>query len=350
MNALETLAHVGNPAPAPGHGPYWNRWSDRVWEQTPILRVLSSDDPLTARTGDPGVNIVFDSLQGVRIGGRLIEPASGPVRGVVLALHGYAKPDRLNDESPWTGAGLATLKLRVRGYPGSMMDLGDLTKRPGGWIVEGLESPKPLETWALRGAVADVVNALRALRDRYGEETPISMHGESFGAGLAILAASQLVGRDEVFRMAIGLPTLGDWPWRLRNVQVEAEGVGVGAEIARQIERSPGQRTDIERALRIFDAAVHARRVTCPTLCKLAELDEVAPAPSAAAVYNGLGSDPGLKWRFITRYGHYDGGVADLRRHALFDRLAASFLDPAVDLQSLMATWGSRLATGDSAP
>jgi len=43
----------------------------------------------------------------------------------------------------------------------------------------------------------------------------------------------------------------------------------------------------------------------------------VVPAPTAAAVFNALAGDPGRKWRFTVRYGHHDGGVADMRRHAL---------------------------------
>ena len=53
-------------------------------------------------------------------------------------------------------------------------------------------------------------------------------------------------------------------------------------------------------------------------------------------MFNALGSSPGAKWRYVTRFGHFDGGLGDLRRHAAFDRLAAEFLDPAVDPADLM--------------
>jgi hypothetical protein len=59
--------------------------------------------------------------------------------------------------------------------------------------------------------------------------------------------------------------------------------------------------------------------------------DDVVPAPAAAAVFNALGSDPGCKWRFVVKRGHADGGIADARRHALFDRLVREFLGPDED-------------------
>ena len=75
-----------------------------------------------------------------------------------------------------------------------------------------------------------------------------------------------------------------------------------------------------------FDAAFDRGTIVC---------DDVVPAPSAAAVFNGLASP--RAWRFVTRFGHYDGGVADARRHVLFARLHPSFADPAVDPEEAVA-------------
>jgi hypothetical protein len=57
----------------------------------------------------------------------------------------------------------------------------------------------------------------------------------------------------------------------------------------------------------------------------------VVPAPSAAAVFNALGTPRALKWRYVVRYGHFEGGIRDARAHARFERLAERFLDPAVE-------------------
>ena len=159
------------------------------------------------------------------------------------------------------------------------------------------------------------------------------------------MAASQLADVNEPARLVIGLPTMGDWPWRLALPENAAEA-GAGGRIRRFLLDHPNLRADAMTTLRVFDAAVHARRITCPVLCKLAARDDVVPAPAAAAVFNALGSDPGLKWRFVTHYGHFDGGLADLRRHAMFEKVAADFLDPAKKPDDAMAPWESAMSKG----
>ena len=89
-------------------------------------------------------------------------------------------------------------------------------------------------------------------------------------------------------------------------------------------------REDMLRGIELFDAAFHAPMIRSPCLCKLAVLDDTVPAPTAAAVYNALGS--GQKWRIVTQYGHFDGGLRDARIHAQFERTQVDFLDPKVQL------------------
>ena len=52
-------------------------------------------------------------------------------------------------------------------------------------------------------------------------------------------------------------------------------------------------------------------------------------APTQAAVFNALATPTGLRHRFPVRFGHYDGGLANARRHAQFEAAAEAFLDPA---------------------
>jgi len=161
-----------------------------------------------------------------------------------------------------------------------------------------------------------------------------------------VIAASQLSELDEPARLVIGLPTMGDWPWRM-SLPENPRGMSAGERIRRFISDHANLSGDIATTLRVFDTAVHSRRITCPVLCKLAARDDVVPAPAAAAVFNALGSDPGLKWRYVTHYGHFDGGLTDLRRHALFDRVAADFLDPSLDVSEAMAPWEAVMTNGD---
>jgi cephalosporin-C deacetylase-like acetyl esterase len=338
-----TMLQVGDATPPPGFVQYWSDWASRAFAITAAL----TEHPAPGQPGDPGaagVTHTIRSLGDVRIGVRLIEPDSPP-RAIVISAHGYALngAEPLTDDNPWTQRNLAVLKLRLRGYPGSCFDTGDLVSHELGYVTHGINDPRE---WILAGGVADIVAAVRAAREHYGPSVPVMLHGESFGGGLAVIAASQLAGRIPIARIALGLPSLGWWQWRLAR----RPHAGIGFEVRRYLDTQREHAELIITTLKLFDAMTHARRVTCPLVCKIAERDDVVPAPTAAAVYNAIASDPGLKWRFVTRYGHFDGGLADLRRHAMFEMLIAGFLDPAVNLAELMRRWEPLLVQGDRPP
>ncbi len=366
---IETLARVADPAPAPDHSAFWSRWEKRVHETRPRL-VERSRDGVGGRAIDPSdetATHAFTSL-GVRIGGRLLLPPAGvPIRAGLVSTHGYAASLPLAErDGLFAGAierGVAVLNIRVRGFAGSRLDCGDLTQptEPGlGWITHGLDEegePPACDGWTWPGAVADVFNACRALQwwlaekleIPEGERAPLYLHGESFGGGLAVAAAAMLPGRPgaktSVDRLALALPTMGDWPWRLS--EPGRAGAGSGTEVATLIERRPELAETIRARLRFMDAVVLAREVRCPVLCKLALRDEVVPAPTAAAVFNALGVDPGLKWRFVVPAGHAEVGLANARRHAAFERCAVDFLDPGAEPARTMAEWEDRLLDAD---
>lgn len=339
----QTLIQVAPSCPPAGFVQLWQPWRDRVWASDASFRPLRSGESLEC--GAAGVSHIVESVGHVRLGCRISMPQSGDVRAVVVTTHGYHMPaeEPISDTSPWSDRPLAVIKLRVRGYPGSQLDTGDLTARPEGYAAIGLEVPGAS---ILFDAVADLVNTVRAARARFGAKVPIYLHGESFGAGLAIVAASMLPRALAPARLVIGVPTLGWWSWRLAHKAF----VGAGHDIAESIARHRERAEAMMESLGMLDAVVHGRRVTGAALCKVAERDEVVPAPTAAAIYNALGSDPGRKWRFVTRFGHFDGGLADLRRHALFERLAGAFLDPTENLDALMADWEPSLRFGDATP
>lgn len=347
-----TLLQVGDSTPPPGFIQHWSDWSTRVWAEQAAFEDYSAGTPghpgSPGSPGAPGISHTLRSLGGVRIGCRISEPASGSPSAIVVTSHGYGMDPGtpLDDQSPWLESRLAVVKVRVRGYPGSQFDTGDLTRLELGYITHGLTDRRG---WVLSGAIADVVNATRAARHRYGPGIPIMLHGESFGGGLAVIAASLLAAKAPVARLCAGLPSLGWWEWRLGR-PAQAGAGGIGFEVRRFLDAHRDHTKELRETLRMFDAMVHARRITCPLLFKIAERDEVVPAPTAAAVYNACGTDPGLKWRFVTRYGHFDGGLADARRHALFERLAGQFLDPQRDLNALMRAWEPVLASGERAP
>ncbi len=342
LSPLATLAHVGSRRPVTSHFTFWKGWGDAVFASRPRLWPASGADH-----SDPTATHQFTSLRSVRIGATLLEPPPGtPVRAGVVTTHGYGRPATLSAQAErWealAATGVAVLLVRVRGFPGSQSDTGDLMASPLGWITHGLEVPVQAASgvcdWVLSGAVADVVNACRAMADWLRGRGPVLLHGESLGGGLAVLAGAQLAGRLDIARIAIGLPSLGDWLWRLAQGSRPLPAVGsIGADVAKFLVAHAGIEAQAAATLRLFDAVVHAHMVRCPVLCKLALRDDVVPAPAAAAVFNAIASAPGCKRRFVTACGHFDGGLADGRRHARFEQLVDEFLDPAADPAHVMA-------------
>lgn len=355
LSPIQTLAHVADPARAPRHTPVWKAWNAGVLGERPRLAPASESDP-----SDTSADTHFTGVRHCRIGCKLLSPPGRPAAGAVV-LHGYSNVPALGEHAErWRALadrGVAVLLVRVRGYPGSRLDCGDWTTTECGYITRGLELPPGEDgigcEWSFSYAVADAVCAVRALGRFVGASgngdarggngaPPVYLCGESFGGAVAVVAASHLSERDEVSRLAIGLPSMGDWPWRLEHLR--PRGAGAGAQIARFMGDHADRADQIAGTLRLFDAALHARRVRCPTLCKLALRDDVVPAPAAAAVFNALSGDPGRKLRFVTKFGHFDGGIADLRRHAAFERLIDEFLDPAQSPEATLAAAESRRA------
>lgn len=342
LSPVATLARIGDPGRSIRHAAFWKTWSAAVLEHTPRLVPRTDADG-----SDPSATHEFESFRSTRIGCGLLLPKGRALAGLV-ALHGYENVPTLAqsmaDFAPLAERGVAVLAIRVRGYPGSQRDCAGLVAHAmapdgggGEWITHGLEIPTSEKgsgcEWSYCGAIADAVNACRALRgflDARSARVPLFLHGESIGGAIAITAASQLVDIDEPARIVVGLPSMGDWPWRLSRPERGAGG-GAGGLIRLFAADHPELETELSTTLRLFDTVIHARRIHCPVLCKLALRDEIVPAPTAAAVFNALGSDPGLKWRYTVKYGHHDGGITDLRRHAVFDRLTLEFLDPASD-------------------
>ncbi|MEM9066544.1 MAG: acetylxylan esterase [Planctomycetota bacterium] len=350
FNAVATLAHCAADRPPSGFGPFWQKWRDA--ETTRSITLAPATD-------DAGVGVTH-RIQGqdIAIGTRLIEPPEGiPLVGGVVVGHGYGELTPLGAGYRWwtrlAARGIAVLAIRVRGFPGSPPEAD-----PIGWILEGLASevdagnePDPC-SWIVSGAVRDTVNSVRALnnwlRER-GVHTPPTLYGISFGGGLAVIAAAQLARLCEdgkpgcaIGRLVLGVPTFGDWHWRTQSQRFS--GNGSGALIHDLLVRHRAREEALLLCLSHFDATLHAKGVRCPVLCRLAVKDDVVPAPTAAAVFNALSTDTGHKWRYVTSFGHYDGGLTHARRYELFDRMACEFMDPTIKPETTMNRWADVVA------
>lgn len=376
MSPVATLSRVGDPTPSQEHSVFWGLWFREIARSTPLLVPREVPDP-----SDSTASHEFDSLGGTRIGCLLLTPPEGtPVRGGAVVLHGATVEHTLERDARRHRAlaeqGIVVLLVRARGYPGSKLDDAHLPAQDAdlGWLARGLAGdgdltadaqPEAAMRWILPQAVGDVVNACRVVRNLLlgrGDQrvqaaltldaprAAVSLIGESLGGGLAVIAAGQLAGRlrhePVVDRLAIGLPSLGDWPWRL----MLPEPAGTGAQVKRVLERHPEREGLIRARLRLTDAVVHAARVRRPVVCKLAERDEVVPAPTAAAAFNAMQTDPGSSWRFIVPLGHAEGDATNTRRHALFERCAHAFVDPARRADAIMEAWEPLLNAGDRPP
>lgn len=348
LDAVRTLSQVADPTPARWHATFWRSWHGLLHACEPSLDRIGSID-------SSGPTHVVLGPGSVRLFCRVLEPTS-PVRATLLTTHGYSGVDDLSGAAQtWRSLGdrgVQIVQMAVRGFPPSDADTGDLRNPDtGGWISRGLvaspDKPAELLDWSYPLALADMACVARAAI-AHADGAPLMLHGESFGGGLAVALAGLLPG--VVTRLVIGLPTMGDWPWRLEH----RAGGGLGAEVDRFIIDHARLSIDHERSiaqtLRLADSVVHARHVACPTLCKLALRDDVVPAPTAAAIYNALGPAASRRARFVVPYGHFDGGIANERRHALFRRMAIEFLDPSLDPADVIDRWEPLLTGGTRPP
>ena len=323
LNEQQTLAFSHDAPPPVNFDLFWRQWR----EANGRLPTRIQGDVRT-ECGE----IIYESARNVRVAGRLTRPP-GVIRGAVLALHGSDTPDGFSDdEELWTNHGLATLRIRVRGFPPSTLDIDDLR---GQWILHNIADA---DAWILNGAVADVVQGVRVLREIFSPTIHIALYGESFGGGLAVFAAAQLQQLNQpIKRLILGLPTFGAWQWRNGRY---CNGTGGQVNMMLDALRGSAQQELLE-TLEFFDTVHHARQITAPVLCKLACRDDVVPAPSAAAVFTALASP--VKQRFVTQYGHFDGGIANARRHALFEKLHPAFADPLQSPERVITEAESKL-------
>lgn len=179
-------------------------------------------------------------------------------------------------EWEWALAGMNVFGVDIRGF-GMSMDAVPKRSR-WGYMLTRIESP---ETYVLRGAVCDYIQAVRIGKMLLGPEVSRTvLRGTSFAGGLALMAEAVLQTAD---LLVLAVPTFG-WS-EGRHFFVKA---GSGSELNQYLEKRPEAAEDLMLVLRYFDPMNFAEWVRCPTLVGLGLQDDVVPAHTVYAIVNHL--------------------------------------------------------------
>ncbi len=289
----------------------------------------------------------FIAADGARLPLRKWLP-TGPVKAVILALHGFndysrafAAPAKL-----WAADGIATYAYDQRGF-------GAAPER-GLWASEGQ-------------LTVDAIVASRILRRLYPGR-PLYLLGESMGGAVAILAASGAMhgvipGPDGLPHAAVdgvilsapavwGRATMDFWPKAalfvgarlFPTVVLSGRGLHILASdnltMLRALARDPmvlkGARVDTVYGLvdLMDDALAAAPRLTMSTLLMYGAHDEIVPRPALVDFAAHLSSEPSRRRRLAFYRHGYHMLLRDLDGAAVARDVASWILDRAAPLPS----------------
>ena len=252
----------------------------RFWAST--IRALDACDPgLEIQAIEQATDgrlalerVSFTSLGNVRLAAYALGWRDARPRPLVVHSHGYGS--MCTPMWSWAAAGLNVVGVDIRGF-GVSHSAVPMPSRHG-YVLTGIEAP---ETYVLRGAVCDYVQAARMARTIYrGRIERLIFEGTSFAGGLALMAEATAPAAD---LLVVGVPTFG---WA-EGRQFFVKG-GSGAEINQFLQARPDRAEDLAVVLRYFDAANFAGLVQCPVLIGVGRRDDVVPAPTVRAIANQL--------------------------------------------------------------
>lgn len=221
-----------------------------------------------------GERATFTSFGGARVRGYLLRWKDAQPRPLVLHSHGYNS--QCVPQWEWARAGMNVFGVDIRGFGLSERALPQRSR--WGYMLTGIESP---ESYVLRGAICDYIQAIRIGRTLLGRQVSrIVIHGTSFAGGLALMAEAVSHRAD---LLVLAVPTFG-WS-EGRHFFVKA---GSGSELNQYLEERPEAAEDLMLVLRYFDPMNFAGWIRCPTLVGLGLQDEVVPAHTVYAIVNHL--------------------------------------------------------------
>lgn len=258
-------------------------WADTLHDllATP-LEDTSEADPTWSSCQVMVEHVTLTSLGRVRIHAWLFTPRKSPY-GALLYLPGYSASTHtellMRIYRQMAAFGFVLLGLDPRGQGAS---LAAHPPGPGGKLLTGIASPRE---HIYRGILADCVQGARYLAKR-ADVFRVGVGGHSQGGGLALMTASlapELVGS-----ITAMIPFLTHY----RLHASKRHGIGPYSEITTYLQAHPEQEEPVLQVLSYFDALVHAKRITAPTLVGVGLADTTCPPGSVVALHQAL---PGTK-------------------------------------------------------
>jgi cephalosporin-C deacetylase len=275
----EQLLKVGFPAEPADFDEFWQRTRARVAAQALDLRIT---DGVSASALHRVRVLRYRTLDGVDVGGWLVEPIGRPVRMLAVIGHGYG-----SREAPDYGRRDAALFFPC--MPGfSLSRIPGLEPEVGKHVLHGIAQR---DTYIHRHCVASFWGAARVMTELFpGLVDRLVYLGDSFGGGLGAL----MLPWEPLYKRAyLGVPTFGNYPLRM-----QCRCTGSGEFVRLHVQKHP----DVLEVLRYFDAASAARRIKIPVFTSPAVFDPAVPPPSQFAVCNALA---GEHQQFIRKAGHF---------------------------------------------
>lgn len=278
---LERLLAIKPPAPPTDFPQFWQQ----RYQKALALPASFTLGQCGIHAGFRIFDIEYQSTDGFKIGGWLLEPEKQVVKQCILVGHGYggrSQPD-YHFDIPET----AFLFPCFRGLSRSRCH--EVSDQPSQHVLYEIDSP---DRYILGGCVDDLWLGVTVMQALYPHAADcIDYMGISFGGGIGALAVPWDA---RIKRTHLNVPTFGHQALRLT-----LPTIGSGAAVTDYFQSHPG----ISRTLAYYDAAIAARYAAQPLHVAAALFDPMVAPPGQFAIYNAWG---GAKTLFVLEAGHFD--------------------------------------------
>ncbi|WP_165218372.1 acetylxylan esterase [Affinirhizobium pseudoryzae] len=303
--SLEALQALRAPEAPEGFDAFWAGRYQRALEvkPKPQRRVSALSHPAWQVE-----EIHFTSTDRVRIGGWLLTPRSGEIRRGIVVGHGYGGREAPDFDYPVTDAALLFPCFRGMSKSPHPPISGNAV-----WhVLHHIEKP---DQYVIGGCVEDLFVSVSALLQLFPAlEGQIGYSGISFGGGIGALG---IPFDPRIDRGFLEVPTFGNRPLWLT---LPSTGSAASVQIYRKTH--PG----VDEALRFFDAATAATRITVPMLVAPARFDPAVAPPCQFSVANAVPQK--FNETFILDAGHFDYPDAATQHNLLSEKVRTFFGDP----------------------